>query len=823
MIDPREDIEVTSAPFVDTSAPISEQGQLFMGQTFACKSSKNSVGWSGDGDHPPANPTPITVSRPGNPFFPDFQPQNNSVLSFFDDLKVVGQENASFCQGSISYTVVGYHTLGDNDPLTFDVNHDKGQTFRQRLEACSLNIQNRLVDADSKWLDSDGTNPSQPNMRALCHGSIFNLAWSNPRNEENIRTDSTNPGDAIQKSFMSSHPVSVGTNPIDALFGWLRSTEDTGNASTDEIKRALLKIQTLVLDYNDDIDSQLSAEDVLATNNFVPSAGGTDWHFKAPDDSKDRAQPVVPTPQQAKDLRKLNMIQARLNAILREQRRLKCELFCAWWTYAVDRNNPLTRDNAFTRAINQVSDLQRRIRANEDYKNNGVGFVATLNAAIVAQKSTLGLLQNGQHPSFFTQRDPTLMIAGLSSKWPSDWDKKLDVRLNPQNFMGGEPLGFPRFPRITPQMIPQQLPTAFATPISQIISEGEFGWIGQIPFNQQPKYFGAGQTQYYNNGWFPLFVEWEAEYYHIPFEQWQFGPRGKDARYGYSLAPDASPADPNIQGDFRLLKGRCPVLPQTGSVLAATLMQIFAKDPTNPMSAGDRQSLIDKSSALDFLSSPMVGLTDQLVTCVQGMHTLPVKTTSAGSEVISGAPGSNIGFTTVDDFKVMSGATSKTPFASTVDIPANKTKYSPFKPCIHGQLRFTKLNIIDKFGQIVQGIRTYSDVSQSIGPTPTPLFPCLGESYSVDISDDGKTPKIVLPRQNGDTKCPFVQLPPSINQDARVNAHFLSEDSPPSWRYNDDWENPVRGWLVINQANRSLQVFSTDGKHSPACEPIDAR
>ena len=89
-----------------------------------------------------------------------------------------------------------------------------------------------------------------------------------------------------------------------------------------------------------------------------------------------------------------------------------------------------------------------------------------------------------------------------------------------------------------------------------------------------------------------------------------------------------------------------------------------------------------------------------------------------------------------------------------------------------------------------------------------PAFPCLGDSYSIQQNNDN-TAKIVLPRT--DKNCPFVQLPPSINQPARVNADFVTQDSPPQWRILNEWENSIRGWLVINQANITLQVFTPDG------------
>ena len=70
---------------------------------------------------------------------------------------------------------------------------------------------------------------------------------------------------------------------------------------------------------------------------------------------------------------------------------------------------------------------------------------------------------------------------------------------------------------------------------------------------------------------------------------------------------------------------------------------------------------------------------------------------------------------------------SKTPFASSIDIPTDVTRYNPFKPCTHGHFRFTKLNVIDKFGQIIQGVQLYSDVADSnflnvVQPSTKPLF-----------------------------------------------------------------------------------------------------
>ena len=61
-----------------------------------------------------------------------------------------------------------------------------------------------------------------------------------------------------------------------------------------------------------------------------------------------------------------------------------------------------------------------------------------------------------------------------------------------------------------------------------------------------------------------------------------------------------------------------------------------------------------------------------------------------------------------------------------------------------------------------------------------------------------------------------MQLPPAINQAARVNADYLlsngvGADLATPWRPVEDWESPVLGWFVMNFANQSLQVFSQTG------------
>ncbi len=77
-----------------------------------------------------------------------------------------------------------------------------------------------------------------------------------------------------------------------------------------------------------------------------------------------------------------------------------------------------------------------------------------------------------------------------------------------------------------------------------------------------------------------------------------------------------------------MIKGRSPVLPQTSATLQATLKQVFAK--INPdqlkrvLGSIDPGSLLKATLDLDYLSTPMLGLTDQLTTLISEAHYVPV-------------------------------------------------------------------------------------------------------------------------------------------------------------------------------------------------------
>ncbi|KAL8707281.1 MAG: hypothetical protein Q9220_007665 [cf. Caloplaca sp. 1 TL-2023] len=564
---------------------------------------------SWDGELISRTTVPLTVSSStANPYFADFQPQNAGVFSFFDDLSCTGPkgETLQYCDVSVSYSIVGYHTDEKVDPLYSPID---GQSGLDRLKACSLKLNpTGLSDDQVKLYQSTDTSAltSTNAMKTICQGSYFNVVftqlldprWQGKYNVDNMRY----PADEIQTSFLTSHPVSVGTNAIDALFGWLRAQD----ADQSDVVKDLMKLQTYVLDCNDDIDSQLQAADLLVTNNFIPTAGGTEWHFmtpnRQPSDAAADATPAIPSASDISALKTLNDWQALLDAQTRQKKALQMQLFDIWWKCMADQGKTTSiTQSGMTDQLNKVRDAFNNIQKDP----NPVQSVSAL--------------------SFFIQQDPTLFVAGQGSGWPKDFNSELSVRLENQAQLGIVPSDQQKLRE------PVEAPThdvylalkdkigdflactvAWAFNETDQLRDGAPAVPGQVP----PAYYQTEDRYIGKNGWFPLYIEWEVEYYHIPFDVWVFQACGPESRYGYCLRDTDLAEKPELQNDFRVIRGRAPMLPQASTSLDATLRQVFGKMNPDYLASiiEDPDALQSQIRDLDYLSTPMSGFTDSLIT-----------------------------------------------------------------------------------------------------------------------------------------------------------------------------------------------------------------
>lgn len=137
----------------------------------------------------------------------------------------------------------------------------------------------------------------------------------------------------------------------------------------------------------------------------------------------------------------------------------------------------------------------------------------------------------------------------------------------------------------------------------------------------------------------------------------------------------------------------------------------------------------------------------------------------------------------------------------------------------------TKLNIIDKFGQAIclpsikQQIPNPNSQNTDTTKPPDAVYPCISDYLTPDLDVNGNL-NTIYPEPNTTGEkwpiCRFIQLTPSINQPARINASFLNQNNSSSYPFwhetvDDIPESPIIGWIVINYQDSGLQFFLSDG------------
>jgi hypothetical protein len=340
--------------------------------------------------------------------------------------------------------------------------------------------------------------------------------------------------------------------------------------------------------------------------------------------------------------------------------------------------------------------------------------------------------------------------------------------------------------------------------------------------------------------WRALFVEWELEYHHLPKRFWRLE-KEADGTAQYKIAPDVNiSAYDGMDRQCRTISGRSLLRPNAGWVLSTLLAQLLAKldknlvdeQPALKTGANDiHLGLQEALGNLNLLVGSLEGFTDHLLTLHRGSHVIP-HATDTDTELSSDLDLVELLRESPEGFDV-------TPYReSSFSAPGAALD---FKPVTHGQARFTKLNIVDRFGQVVSpllapkppGPRRPAD-----GSGNPKLYPCVGRSMACQPNEaegPGFANSIELDK---DGKSQYFQLGHRINQDARLNVYFAVNSSdwrshhpstqwyrgdpddgggaklPPKhmWRPTSEYEDPVWGWLVIDFRDRGIQVYNAAGE-----------
>lgn len=832
------DLQVDFSPYIHGAADLDQtaleqQAEVFIGY----KASAND--WEETIDNPkiPPDEQPLRVElnlvNSSNQLFPDYQPHNSNVFSLVDTLQYGTDADGNALvvdTATVSYYVLGWHSSNDQD-LFGDLDPTGSVTRADRLKALKmvLNEADPTTQAGVRdWL------ASKDPTRVICHGAMYNVLWDSGNKPPIV------PADIYHEKLNSDMPVSIGTTPMDALLTYVKSHASPNSQSADDIKEVeqdLLRIQKLLHARDDGVDAQDEADDIVYNWNYANTAGGSHYFLAGSDGGKgDKGRPTAPDAANIAKLAVVNSQQRYLDVLSRQLQLLRWEMFALWWEYMTDLTAP---DPQKTKLIVQQKSQQI---------SNLLAQMTLALANVQKSKSTIpdGLAQMGVLPSFYQARDPTMLVAGIESGWPYDYLNDLNTRVDTQLVVASDaPPMDQSWTTFCANILPK-LPPALKNVAQGLVAE--FLSLNPNletpptpePGSLDPLYHDKDKTHFLPDGtapwrdrweesqaWFPLFLEWEAEYTQIPYTPddslWTLGPRSawlsdpKKLRYG--IAPGVELADLKL-ADRRTVSGRVLILPQPNFSLQTIVNQILDNTPPQQLNSlltpEQQQELRDHLNELAFLSSPLSGFTDHLLTRVQGNHVKPtvrVPNTDTDPQPFTAAiaVGQDVGFGRTE-LTMMGIETDLTPYGTLVSYL--DSNFCPFKPATHGQFRFTALNIIDKFGQAIHAIDP-TPTPDDVGPPP--LYPCISEYYTPQPSNqDPSKANTVVP--DGPNLCQYVQLPPSINQPARLNSTFIDyfaadtvAGTPAGWRPLTEWEDHVWGWVVPNYADSGIQLFLPDG------------
>ncbi|RDB23649.1 hypothetical protein Hypma_009192 [Hypsizygus marmoreus] len=812
---PEVDIQVDVSPFVymdrDRNS-IDYQAETFIGfkQPLAESISDRSI-----------LRVPLSVLTSTNPLFIDYQPHNTNVFSMIDNFAYDDSTGgtAYLQSATANYYVMGWHSDANDDPCHLFDQQIPYPTHADRLDACFMQLAGTSDDTDN-WMKSS-LSLNEP-TRVITHGALYDVEWQANGKPGNV------PADVIARSYNECSPVSVGVNPVDALLAVThtralmidKENEDNGNENSkpDPLAQDLLSLQTLVIKQQEDPDSQLQGADQLFTSYFVPAESGQRWHVSGAATSTDDKRPTVPSAQELSDLETVNTHQMALDLCTREMKWLQWQIWAEWWKYVSShRQRP---DDEREAVKNKVNDMVNRHTLldieTQGWKQIMQEVVQRYNWETVTA------------PRYYSSRDPTMLLCGMKSGWPTDFSDLVKVRLDSQlvavnDIYDAVP---ERWANIDSSLsaISQKLPAPLRDTAKALLTE--FYALRPVPADTPhvrpspdskllyPLYHDQDPSAASDSGdkpvwrdqwngtqpWFPLFAEWEMEYFHIDVENWVLASRES---YGPPKLFAKIKDGVDIKGvtNTQSVTGRSLVLPQTMSMLKNTVEQLVKNKSTKPEDMDAIHAAINK---LQFLTLSISGLSGHLTTRQRGSHLSPTMYEPGyGPQPLVEAINASQGVIDENAIRLMFD-TTMTPFGDFPDF--EDATHSPFKPATHGQFRFTKLNIIDMFGQAVSAI----DPSHGVLPN---LLPYISKFYAcqVDDSSDPPVPRTVRPGgTTSDVGAQFAQMGPAINQDSRLNAHYVKWEGN-AWVPVTEYDNPIWGWLVVNYVDNGLQVFLPDG------------
>jgi hypothetical protein len=745
-----------------------------------------------------SSPYFLSAVAEGNAEFAAYQPFHQNVFSIHDPLFAEGIE-----AGTLSYFVQGWYSNAKADVLADWLAGPKGTGFVDEL-------------TELRWKASALVGGAHT---SVYHGSAAGVDW------RPLSTAPPSPKD-------NAHPlVAVGNTSVDAVAAFARAAFSAPNITPPpgvtaqqaaDLLEAFLYNMIPVLGQ---ADGERQLEQRIRDQWFGSAGGGTSWTIVdaaiAPGAPEPESLSAAELAKENTWLAALNIAQDALDDGMRALMALQRRLFELWWKQqaaaAAERTlagypwnttpaqfvaalDPSAPDGLIDRARTLVLQL-----AEYTQQVPMATAATTLQDAIAAFGLAKGLpptrvLKAAAKPRFWSAADPVMVISGtahtmkidpdaaLSCRWPAELITGLTV--TPVQGVTSFPITSVQLASYLPALCVTNLPAItdalyaefflldptnaplVAAAAGKALSPAEIDTLATsmaVPVPMAGTVPGVLAAYPWQQPWQPIYLDWEVRWYPIPFlndggaPNWTFNGTDYDV-----LAAIAQPVPV-------VLDGRCVLTPKPTFEFKSRIDQYTRDYPGEAAThLAAVEALVQAVDQWDFLSQAFSGLGVQLASWN------PVPTNVPPNNALAGG---------TQGLADLVGAQAQCPPRPLLGEVRRTIPSSSFEAMRGGQLAFTRLTVVDVFGQTLEIITGQNAPQTGI------------------LTADGL--QVSQPIVHQDV-AGLVQLPPRLLQPARLNFEFMPATES---------TNPILGWVLPNHVDGGLAVYGAEGTHYGELSP----
>lgn len=697
----------------------------------------------------------LTALAPSNTEFSVYTKHCSNVFSFCDELEGIDK-------GEVSYFVTGWYSDATKDILQLREKDEDFNALCQRL----------------KWKIKDSTEDS---VRSLYSGYAFSVPWD--RNGKAPQEDKL--ANYINKE--SYVGIAVGHNSIDAQAALIGNRLSDGR-DDEEAERTSAFLRMFQYDMLSELDKpggDVLAEQAAHTAGFASSSGGTRWEIRRRESTGENASlPLELTREEQDFLAKVNRDQQALDTTKAVLADCQWRVNAAYWKQGhlnaidtklaglngqelnqrfdelLDSANPHSLVNRMKKLENDVKNLMSRLPHSSDNADEYQNNISAFSKGNIRQEYVLYPVAKAR---YWNATDPVIAIGGV--KPPHELqDEELYVR-SPEELVQsisregqiirGESI-LPSNPVTkNKSLLPNGVPELFHEflLLEEIMREG---------LNQQESHINIeGKLpekglKPWSQPWEPMYVEWKAEYRHVPHTDgnWKFD--GTD----YHLTDH-----PTAEKRTTIVGGRA-VLSDHETRIFASRLEAFAKEHKEDWK--DLPSWIEQIGNWNIMTQQMSGFYAQL---------------------------------SQRDIRTYRSSISEENLLCQLSVPYMTSNVeTKFHGIYEGEFYFTDIIVYDKFGRTLLLILSNDSFSGNSGVYSAKNFRFIRDRQllpnpKAEIMDASFTAE-QKPRTTQPMRLDV------LFADHRTDAHIMGEEKD---------VQPVGGFLIPNHLNHSLLLFTPDG------------